>query len=180
MKKLKLLRHYLLNTPALKLESEQLHIATRRGQLTSRVGHNGLHFNNPVELLVTDYAGDIEVFAYLLTRWLNRYEPERPDDIEFEAELLNGELSDLLFRLPLTHNLLPVPAGEGEGENEGTHLYWRDEIPADDIYTGPVELYLKSEKIAEWQAPDNRARSGSNLGGDTLPELESNLSEVKT
>ncbi|BFM16271.1 hypothetical protein R50073_24540 [Maricurvus nonylphenolicus] len=171
MKKVQLLRDHLLQAQALNIDAGQLHTTVRKGKILSRAGTNTIYLQTPVEVLVTDFPGDVEVLAFFVIQWLNKLEPEREDSFDFECDILDQGKSDVLFTLQLQHSILPIPT------ETGTSLYYRADPVPDELYEGTVELFLKddsepdgSKKIAEWQAVVPRPVPGENPEDHTLPE----------
>ncbi len=145
MKKLTLLRHYLMHTPALTLAEKQLHVYSHTGHIEFSPGNYRIGMDMPTKVLITDFSGDVEVLVYFIVRWMKRFEPDNTTNVTYKLDILNADTCDIELTLPLTQSLLPA------NTNGGIQLHYQDEPVDACIYSGTVELYIKELKIGEWQ-----------------------------
>ena len=107
MKKPNQLREYLLNAiPDLSPDQDRLLIFTNNGSLRSTmVSGFSFEMSYTLDLVITDYAGDVDVIGVVLFTWIAENQPELMANhekgkqaISFEAELIDNSKYDINFQ----------------------------------------------------------------------------------
>ncbi|ENU11090.1 phage tail protein [Acinetobacter calcoaceticus] len=165
MKKPHALREYLLNAiPDLPQDPDRLLIFANDGKLTSTAA-NGYSFEMAytLDMIITDYAGDVDVFGIVLFTWIQDNQSElmanltkAKEAITFEAELIDNSKYDLHFKIPLTERVIVKKNDEGKFEIS---------YPTEPQYTefGPPTDFELIDKdgstLATWRTADMQGRS---------------------
>ncbi|GEK74240.1 MULTISPECIES: phage tail protein [Halomonas] len=160
MNKLASLRAHLLDAvPELKRGPERLLTFVQDGSIRFQRGQHLSHeYRFEAQLVVTDYAGDVDTLMIPMLQWLSRYEPDLdPDDgVRFEAELLSNQAYDLAITLRLSERVVALVDCEA-GTITSEHRQ-----PAYPIETCPAthwELLTKApgnddyQPTSEWDSP---------------------------
>lgn len=123
MKKPNQLRTYLLNSiPKLSSDEDRLLIFANNGTLRSTMA-SGFSFemSYTLDLIITDYAGDVDEVGLVLFTWIAENQPELMANhekgkqaITFEAELLDNKKYDLNFQIPLTERVVVKKLQNGQ------------------------------------------------------------------
>lgn len=110
MQKLHLLRKHLINAvPHLKRDPERLLTFVEDGQIEFYRGPTLSHeYQYTAQLILTDYAGEVDAVIIPLLDWLSAYQPnaDPAEAVSFEAELLNHQTVDLALRVRLTERVV--------------------------------------------------------------------------
>lgn len=158
--------HLLAAVPGLRRNRDQLSVFVDRGQIISTGAHGlSYEYSYTVELLLTDYPGSADAVAIPLLAWVREHQRELLENldrsreaIEFEVEILNNDMVDMVIRLPLTERVIVKSATDGSGTLQVSHPeepQLTEHLPA-----GPWQLYAGDELIAEWTST---APTGSEL-----------------
>lgn len=125
MKKPQHLREYLLKAiPDLSPDQDRLLIFANQGSLRSTMA-GGFSFEQSYKLdvIITDYAGDIDVIGVVLFTWIAENQPELMANhekgkqaITFEAELIDNSKYDINFQIPLTERVVVKKNDDGKLE----------------------------------------------------------------
>lgn len=157
MKKPNSLRAHLQQwVPDLSRNPDKLHMFVNRGSTSCQFSDN-LSFEQSyqVEIIVTDFAESTDVLFVPLLVWISEHQPDlllSPDTkhkaLEFEAEVIDADKSDIRITLLLSERVLVAPASGGG--YTCTHIA---DPPLPDL-SGPInwQIYLKGELIAEGDA----------------------------
>lgn len=125
MKKPNLLREYLLEAiPDLSPDQDRLLIFANNGTLRSTmVSGYSFEMAYTLDLIITDYAGDVDTIGLVLFTWIAKNQPELMANhekgkqaISFEAELLDNSKYDLNFKVPLTERVVVKKLENGKLE----------------------------------------------------------------
>lgn len=125
MKKPQHLREYLLKAiPDLSPDQDRLLIFANKGSLRSTmVGGFSFEQSYTLDVIITDYAGDIDVIGVVLFTWIAENQPELMANhekgkqaITFEAELIDNRKYDISFQIPLTELVIVKKNAEGKLE----------------------------------------------------------------
>lgn len=165
MKKPHALREYLLNAlPDLQLNQDRLLIFANDGKLMSTLA-NGYSFEMAytLDLIITDYAGDVDLFGVVLFTWIMDNQSELmsnldkvKDSITFEAELIDNSKYDLNFKIPLTERVIVKKNAQGQFE-----MYYPIE-PQYTEFEPPTNFELVDKDgivLAAWTTADVQGRS---------------------
>lgn len=110
MKKLEDLRgHLLANVPGLKRNPDKLLTFIEDGSIEFWSGPNLSHaYAIPVQIIVTDYAGNVDELILPILSWLKVREPghDPMNTIRFEAELLNNNSYDIAITVNVTERVI--------------------------------------------------------------------------
>lgn len=124
MEKPKQIRELLQQSvPQLGQNPERLILTIGEGQIVA-TGATSLSFEwqYPLEIGVIDFAGHPDMLLIPLLAWLRQHQPElftnpdkRENAIKFQAEVLAGDLYDLLITIPLTERVVVKQTEQGIG-----------------------------------------------------------------
>lgn len=165
MKKPHALRQYLLNSiPDLAINQDRLLIFANDGKLMSTLA-NGYSFEMSynLDLIITDYAGDVDLFGVVLFTWIMDNQSELmanldkvKESITFEAELVDNSKYDLNFKIPLTERVIVKKNDNGQFQLSypSEPQYTEFESPTD------FEIIDKDGSVlAAWTTADVQGRS---------------------
>lgn len=161
MKKLLALRQHLIDAvPGLARDPERLLTFVEDGSIEFARGENLSHgYTFTAQLILTDYAGDIDAVVIPLLDWLAVYQPDLTpaEALKFEAEILNNDAVDLALRVQLTERVVARRACD-TGTITAEHRMPRFDVER----CGPRDWQLLIRDahasddyrlIAEWQTP---------------------------
>lgn len=143
------------SVPALAADPDKLHVFIDSGRIEAS-GTRALAFvyRYTLNLIVTDWADDIDMLTVPILAWLKKHQPEifgNPDTwrdgFSFEAEILDNDKIDISIKLKLSERV--TSRDLGDGRLEVTHHLEPDFLTYPGIETW--ELYIKGEKVGEWQ-----------------------------
>lgn len=110
MRKLEDLRkHLMANVGGLKRNPEKLLTFIEDGAIEFWPGPNLSHaYAIPVQIIVTDYAGNVDDLILPILSWLQVREPghDPMNTIRFEAELLNNNSYDIAITVSITERVI--------------------------------------------------------------------------
>jgi len=165
MKKPNHLREYLLKSiPDLSPDQDRLLIFANQGSLRSTMS-GGFSFEQSytLDVIITDYAGDIDVIGVVLFTWIAEHQSELmanhekgKQSITFEAELIDNSKYDINFQIPLTERVVVKKNSEGKLELS---------YPAEPQYTQfekPTNVILtdsSGHELASWTTPEKEGWS---------------------
>ncbi|MDC4839534.1 phage tail protein [Acinetobacter baumannii] len=165
MKKPHHLREYLLKAiPDLSPDQDRLLIFANQGSLRSTMA-GGFSFEQSytLDVIITDYAGDIDVIGVVLFTWIAEHQSELMANhekgkqaITFEAELIDNSKYDINFQIPLTERVIVKKNAEGKLELS---------YPAEPQYTQfeqPTNVTLtdsSGHELASWTTPEKEGWS---------------------
>lgn len=164
MKKPQALREYILNAlPDLPQDQDRLLIFANEGKLRSTFAPGfSFEMSYVLDLIITDYSGDPEIFGIVIFSWLMDNQPEllanikNTEGIHFEAELIDNGKYDLNFKIPLSERVIVKKNPEGKFELS---------YPAEPTYTEfekPVDFELIDKDggvLAKWKTVASEGRS---------------------
>ena len=107
--------------PDLKTHPDRLQIYVEAGSInTRRSATPSFAYGYTLKLLVTDFAGDADRIMVPVLAWMEKEQPQllRRTDAQpfsFEAELLDGDTSDIEISIDLTETVLVLPRADGSG-----------------------------------------------------------------
>ncbi|WP_010465863.1 phage tail protein [Acidovorax radicis] len=144
--------------PTVKKDPQKLAIFITGGRVM-HTGTDALSFEYAytLRLLLLDYAGHADAVMAPVVGWMKRNQPEVFDNperraraIRFEAEYLNAKAIDLQIELELTEAVLARP--RPGGPTGALNLIHKNEPPPPlaILQAEHWEVYLRDEKLAEW------------------------------
>ncbi|AWK13475.1 phage tail protein [Candidatus Fukatsuia symbiotica] len=139
--------------PYLKQNPDSLHIFIDRGAIVSTLASSlSFEYQYTLNLIITDCADDADTLFVPILHWLRRHQPDimaqhatHAEGLTFEADHLNNSLRDISINLRLTERVI---VKEEQGALQVTHL---DEPLDPDTTHRRYELFIKEEKVAQWQ-----------------------------
>lgn len=112
MKKPESLRALLLATvPGLKEHPENLSMFIDKGRIAARLtGSLSFEYRYSVNVVVQDYAGDVDALFVPLLAWVADQQPDllerdQQEPFSFESEILDGDVADVSIDLELTERV---------------------------------------------------------------------------
>lgn len=107
--------------PDLKTHPDRLQIWVEAGQIDARRSRTlsfGYHFT--LKVGIWEFAGDPDSVFVPLLAWIEKEQPQllRREDsqpFEFQVELLDGDVSDVLISIDLTEAVIVTPSADGKG-----------------------------------------------------------------
>ncbi|MDT0501912.1 MULTISPECIES: phage tail protein [unclassified Halomonas] len=151
MKKLHLLRkHLIAAVPALARDPDRLLTFVEEGSIEFHRGPNLSHeYAFAAQLVLTDFAEDLDTVMLPLLQWLAKYQPDVDpgEALTFEAEILSNDAVDLALRLRLSERVIArVDCDSGRIEAEHVTLrFERDTCPA-----AQWQLYTREPGEDDW------------------------------
>jgi hypothetical protein len=152
------LRTLLLQTvPGLAAEPGRLSLFTDKGRVRCRAtGNLSFEYSYTLNVVIEDYAGDIDGIFVPLLAWIERHEPdllkrEPHEPFDFESEILDTDRADVSVNIELTERVLLKP--NAAGGLVATHL---PEPACVDEFAGVgrptlLRLLLGDDVVAEHQ-----------------------------
>lgn len=107
--------------PYLKTHPDRLQIYVEGGRIAARKSRTlSFVYRYTLKVGIWEYAGDSDHIMVPILAWIEKEQREllRRDDsdpFEFEAELLDGDVSDILISIDLTEPVLVLPRQDGSG-----------------------------------------------------------------
>lgn len=107
--------------PDLKTHPDRLHIYVEGGQISTRQSRTlSFAYAYTLKVGIWEFAGDADTIMVPMLAWIEKEQPQllRRTDAQpftFEAELLDGEASDILISIDLTESVLVIPRADGSG-----------------------------------------------------------------
>ncbi|MEC4767932.1 phage tail protein [Halomonas sp. CUBES01] len=158
MKKLHLLRAHLINAvQGLARDPDKLLTFVEEGSIEFRRGPNLTHeYQFTAQLVLTDFADDLDTLMVPLLQWLAEYQPDAdPNEaVRFEAEILSHNAVDVALRVQLTERVL-AKVNCDTGHIQVDHALPRFETtgcppPRWQMYTRDTQANADYTLAAEW------------------------------
>lgn len=127
----------LAQVPAIKESPEILSMFIDKGRvLAGATGSLSFQYRYTLNLVVQDYAGDIDMLVLPILVWIQQEEPELlerapQEPIKYESEILDGDAADVSIYLELSERVL-VAWNEEYSKYAVTHLGDANPAPAFD------------------------------------------------
>lgn len=161
MKKLHRLRAHLIDAvPALANDPDRLLTFVEEGSIEFRRGPNLTHeYQFTAQLVLTDFAADLDTIIVPLLQWLAEYQPDAdPNEaVSFEAEILSNQSVDVALRVKLTERVL-AKVDCTTGRIQVDHALPR--FPPDGCPAERWQLLIRDSEtatdytlVAEWEGP---------------------------
>lgn len=146
--------------PSLKTNPENLIVMATAGRAVSTMA-GGLSFEYAYDIAVTvlDYAGHTDALFVPVLAWVRVHQPDLLDNpgaqargIEFKVEPLNTAAVDIGISIPVTERAIvkPAPAHPTRFNIDHPHEPCH---PGGQCLPEHWELWLKDQKLAEWDLP---------------------------
>jgi len=107
--------------PELRTHPDRLQIYIEAGSVNARRSATlSFSYSYSLKALITDFAGDEDRIIVPVLAWIEKEQPQllRRNDSRpfgFEAELLDGDTSDIELSIDLTETVLVIPRADGSG-----------------------------------------------------------------
>lgn len=107
--------------PDLKTHPDRLQIYVEGGRIAARRSRTlSFVYRYTLKVGIWDYAGDSDRIMVPILAWIEKEQPELlrredSDPFEFEAELLDGDVSDILVSIDLSEAVLVLPRDDASG-----------------------------------------------------------------
>lgn len=122
MRKADSLRRWLTaSLPDLKTHPDRLQIYVEAGQIAARRSRTlSFAYRYTLKVGIWDFAGSADAIMVPILAWIEREQAELlqktdSEPFSFEAELLDGDTSDILISIDLSENVLVIPKEDGSG-----------------------------------------------------------------
>lgn len=145
--------------PELATHADRLQIYVEGGNVMTRKSATlSFVYAYTLKALFTDFAGDSDRLMVPVLAWIEKEQPQllaRTDSqpFSFEAELLDGDLSDVELSIDLTETVLVIPRADGSGYDVS-----HPEEPIYDQFAGVTASFLQgfgnTELMVETANPD--------------------------
>ena len=145
--------------PELATHADRLQIYVEGGNIMTRKSATlSFVYAYTLKALFTDFAGDSDRLMVPVLAWIEKEQPQllaRTDSqpFSFEAELLDGDLSDVELSIDLTETVLVIPRADGTGYDVS-----HPEEPIYDQSAGVTASFLQgfgnTELMVETTDPD--------------------------
>ncbi|MCX8962708.1 phage tail protein [Erwinia psidii] len=155
MLKPKQLRHMLTDSvPLLQRNPDGLHLFIDGGRIVSTLASSlSFEYQYRLNLVLTDYGGDIDLIMVPLLAWLRENQPDmmateekRRTGFTFKVDVLNDALCDISIDLQLTERVIVKQDGDA------LHVTHVGENPLPENDVRPMQLYIKGELVSEWSS----------------------------
>ncbi|HEX8301065.1 phage tail protein [Sphingomonas sp.] len=134
----------LAQVPAIKANPEILSMFIDKGKVLARAtGSLSFQYRYSLNLVVQDYAGDIDALILPILIWIQQAEPELlerdpHEPIKYESEILDAETADVSIFLDLSERVL-VSQGNN-GKYQVKHLGDANPAPAFDAESATLRF----------------------------------------
>jgi len=154
MLKPKQLRQALTDSvPLLQRNPDGLNMFIDGGRIVSTLGPSlSFEYQYQLNLVITDYGGDIDLIMVPLLAWLRENQPDimateekRRTGFTFKADVISDTLCDISIDLQLTERVIV------KQEGGALHVTHAGENPLPDNVTRPVQLYAGGKLISGLQ-----------------------------
>ncbi|MFU9138028.1 phage tail protein [Erwinia tasmaniensis] len=154
MLKPKQLRQALTDSvPLLQRNPDGLNMFIDGGRIASTLASSlSFEYQYQLNLVITDYGGDIDLIIVPLLAWLRENQPDimgteekRRTGFTFKADVISDTLCDISIDLQLTERVIV------KQEGGALHVTHTGENPLPDNVTRPVQLYAGGELISGLQ-----------------------------
>jgi hypothetical protein len=147
----------LTSVPGLIDKPENLTMFIDKGRIAARLsGSLSFEYRYTVNVVVQDYAGDVDVLFVPLLAWVADQQPDllerdQQEPFSFESEILDGDLADISIDLELTERVkvtrtddglvvthLDEPSRADAFDDVGAHPLWAGVL--DDVTAGTATV----------------------------------------
>lgn len=150
-KLLSLRQHLIAAVPEIERGPEKLLTFVNDGSVKFHRGQHLSHeYRVDAQIVVTDYAGELDTLMIPLLQWLSHYQPDLdPDEaVRLEAEILSNHAWDLALTVRLTERVVALVDCE-TGNITSEHRL--PEYPIDACPAKHWQLYVKGPSDDEYQ-----------------------------
>ncbi|PLR45427.1 phage tail protein [Chimaeribacter arupi] len=142
------------SVPLLQSSPDCLHMFIDNGRIASTLAASlSFEYQYQLNLVITDYAGDIDLIVVPVLAWLRENQPDimatkerRESGFVYRADVISDTLCDISIDLQLTERVIVKQLGEA------LHVDHVPEPPEPENAARPAQLYINRELVSEWQA----------------------------
>lgn len=141
------------SVPELQRNPDALNVFIDSGRIVSTLASSlSFEYQYRLNMVITDYAGNIDLLIVPLLAWLRTNEPDimaseekRRTGFTFEADVISDTASDISIELQLSERVIVKQA------DDGLYVTHVGENPLPENDARPVQLYVKGELVSELQ-----------------------------
>lgn len=141
------------SVPELQRNPDALNVFIDSGRIVSTLASSlSFEYQYRLNMVITDYAGNIDLLVVPLLAWLRTNEPDimateekRRTGFTFQADVISDTASDISIELQLSERVIVKQA------DDGLHVTHVGENPLLENDARPVQLYVKGELVSELQ-----------------------------
>jgi len=141
------------SVPELQRNPDALNVFIDSGRIVSTLASSlSFEYQYRLNMVITDYAGNIDLLIVPLLAWLRTNEPDimateekRRTGFTFQADVISDTTSDISIELQLSERVIVKQA------DDGLHVTHVSENPLPQNDARPVQLYVKGELVSELQ-----------------------------
>lgn len=141
------------SVPELQRNPDALNVFIDSGRIVSTLASSlSFEYQYRLNMVITDYAGNIDLLIVPLLAWLRTNEPDimateekRRTGFTFQADVISDTASDISIELQLSERVIV------ERADDGLHVTHVDENSLPENDARPVQFYVHGELVSEWQ-----------------------------
>lgn len=138
--------------PYIRQNPDCLHIFIDKGAIIATLAPSlSFEYQYTLNLVVTDYAGDMDLVIVPILHWLRTHQPDimanpdkRQDSFTFEVDYLNNKVRDISIDIKLTERVI---VKEQDGKLDVSHL--GEPIPPEH-FINSYKIDIEGKTVAEW------------------------------
>ncbi|HDL7463459.1 TPA: phage tail protein [Yersinia enterocolitica] len=138
--------------PYIKQNPDCLHVFIDKGAIIATLAPSlSFEYQYTLNLVVTDYAGDMDLVIVPILHWLRTHQPDimanpdkRQDSFTFEVDYLDNKVRDISIDIKLTERVI---VKEQDGKLGVTHL--GEPIPPEP-FINSYKIDIEGKTVAEW------------------------------
>lgn len=139
--------------PELRRNPDALNVFIDSGRIVSTLASSlSFEYQYQFNMVITDYAGNIDLLIVPLLAWLRTNEPDiiateekRRTGFTFQADVISDTASDISIELQMSERVIVKRA------DDGLHVTQVGENPLPENDARPVQLYVHGELVSEGQ-----------------------------
>ncbi|MGC0841615.1 phage tail protein [Pantoea agglomerans] len=139
------------SVPELQRNPDALNVFIDSGRIVSTLASSlSFEYQYRLNMVITDYAGNIDLLIVPLLAWLRTNEPDimateekRRTGFTFQADVISDTASDISIELQLSERVIVKQA------DDGLHVTHVGENPLPGNDARPVQLYVHGEPVSE-------------------------------
>ena len=141
------------SVPLLQRNPDSLNVFIDSGRIVSTLASSlSFEYQYRLNLVITDYAGDIDLLIVPMLEWLRLNEPDMMATKEkqqagftFKADVISDTTSDISIDLQLSERVIVKRVGDA------LHVEHLGENPPPDDDARPLQLFARGALVSEWQ-----------------------------
>jgi len=141
------------SVPLLQRNPDSLNVFIDSGRIVSTLATSlSFEYQYRLNMVITDYASDIDLLIVPMLEWLRVNEPEimaakekQQTSFTFKADVISDTASDISIDLQLSERVIVKRVGDE------LHVNHVGENPLPDNDARPVQLYSGGDLVSEWR-----------------------------